>query len=386
MARNLHKIDISNKLYGELDGVTVFLTNELYERLEKIPSKQGTLLNAFRIGRALQGQKHIITLIKASNKNSKIIFNLQKTEKIDNEYYISYEDYSGKNRPRFIQFYKETALDAARFYLNSYFPEEFEYSVGELKESEIKRVGRQLPQVLSVVSDSDKNKVAIMEEATKTVAKLKQRTRKLKTLKKALVDLQRQSSLSFYQHALDELRLRLTENHHETRGKDSWQKWVYENHWLLGVQYLTPIEKAKVGFDNIPDFVFPTLDGFIDILEIKRPTFATIREDPSHAGSFIWCSETNKAIGQVVNYLQIMELNQLQITKRINEDPENKYPTFIHSLKPRAFILIGNSSGWDTRQKQAFRILNYCLHGIEVLTYTDLISRGESIIKMLGKQ
>jgi hypothetical protein len=383
MAENLHRIAISNKLYGELDGVTVFLTDELYKRLEKSPSRLGTLLNAFKIGRALQGQKHIISLIKASNKNSKIIFNLQKTEKIDNQYYINYEEYGRKNRPRFIQFYKQTGLDAARFYLNSYFPKEFKYSVGELKESEIRRVDRQLPRVLSEVSDSDKNKVAIMEEATKTVAKLKRRTKKLGN---ALIDLQRQSSLSFYQQSLDELRLRLTKDYHETRGKDSWQKWIYGNHWLLGVQYLTPIEKAKVGFDNIPDFLFPTLDGFIDILEIKRPTFETIREDPSHAGSFIWCFEMNKAIGQVVNYIQTLELNQLQITKRINEQYEKEYPILIHPLKPRAFILIGNSGGWATRQKDAFRTLNYCLHGIEVLTYTDLISRGESIISMLGKK
>jgi hypothetical protein len=222
-----------------------------------------------------------------------------------------------------------------------------------------------------------------MEEATKTVAKLKRRTKKLGN---ALIDLQRQSSLSFYQQSLDELRLRLTKDYHETRGKDSWQKWIYGNHWLLGVQYLTPIEKAKVGFDNIPDFLFPTLDGFIDILEIKRPTFETIREDPSHAGSFIWCFEMNKAIGQVVNYIQTLELNQLQITKRINEQYEKEYPILIHPLKPRAFILIGNSGGWATRQKDAFRTLNYCLHGIEVLTYTDLISRGESIISMLGKK
>ena len=34
MAENLHKIDISNKVYGELDGVTVFLTDELYKRLD----------------------------------------------------------------------------------------------------------------------------------------------------------------------------------------------------------------------------------------------------------------------------------------------------------------------------------------------------------------
>jgi hypothetical protein len=383
MAGNLHKVAINNKVYGELNGVVVFVTDELYKRLEESPSRQGTLLNAFRIGRAIQGQKHIVTLIKESNKSSKIVFNLQKTERVGNQYFINYDEYRRKSRARFFPFYRQTGLDAARFYLNSYFPEEFEYSADQLKESEIRKVNKRLPQVLGAVSDKDKNKVTIIEEATKTVRKLKRRTKALKT---ALTDLQRQSSLSFYQQSLDELKLRLTKNYPEVKGKHSWQKWIYKNHWLFGVQYLTPIEKTKIGFDNIPDFLFPTLDGFIDILEIKRPTFETIREDPSHAGSYIWCPETNKAIGQVVNYIQNMELNQLLLTKRINEKYGEEYPIPLHAIKPRAFILIGNSAEWNRKRKEAFRTLNYSLHGIEVLTYTELISWGESIILMLSKE
>ncbi|MCK4446285.1 MAG: DUF4263 domain-containing protein [Candidatus Marinimicrobia bacterium] len=383
MTGNLHKVSINNKAYGELNGVVVFLTDELYKRLEKSPSRQGTLLNAFRIGRAIQGQKHIITLIKASRKSSKIVFNLQKTERVGNQYFINYDEFRRRSRARFFPLYRQTGLDAARFYLNSYLPEEFEYNADQLKESEIRRVNKQLPRVLSELSAEEKNKVTIIEEATKTVRKLRRRT---KVLKEALVDLQRQSSLSFYQQSLDELRLRLSKNYPEVKGTYSWQKWIYRNHWLFGVQYLTPIEKAKIGFENIPDFLFPTVDGFIDILEIKKPTFETVREDPSHPGSYVWCSETNKAIGQVVNYIQNMELNQLQLTKRINEKYGEEYPILIQSIKPRAFILIGNSAEWKRKRKEAFRTLNYSLHGIEVLTYDDLIRWGESIILMLSKK
>lgn len=383
MAGNLHKVSINNKAYGELNGVVVFLTDDLYKRLEKSPSRQGTLLDAFRMGRALQGQKHIITLIKESRKSSKIVFNLKKTERVNNQYFINYDEYRRKSRARFFPLYRQTGLDAARFYLNSYLPKEFEYTPDQLKESEIRKVDKKLSQVLSVVSDRDKNKLAIMEEATKTVGKLKRRT---KVLKNALIDLQRQSSLYFYRQTLDEFKMRLTKNYHETIGKDSWQKWIYMNHWLFGIQYLTPIEKEKVGFDNIPDFLFPTVDGFIDILEIKRPTFDTIREDPEHPGSYMWCPETNKAIGQVVNYIQNMELNQLQLTKRINEKYGEEYPILIESIKPRAFVLIGNSAEWKRKRKEAFRTLNYSLHGIEVLTYTDLMRWGESIILMLSKK
>ena len=81
-----------------------------------------------------------------------------------------------------------------------------------------------------------------------------------------------------------------------------------------------------------------------------------------------------------------MELHQLELKERINDKYGKKYPVTIQPLKPRAFILVGMSDNWNAQKKKAFRMLNYALHGIEVLTYTDLIIRGESIISMLEKR
>lgn len=82
---------------------------------------------------------------------------------------------------------------------------------------------------------------------------------------------------------------------HETSGKDSWQNWIYDNNWLFGINYQAPIQKEKVGFDCIPDFLFLSLDGFLDILEIKLPTADVIFEDKSHLGSYSWSSSNRKA-------------------------------------------------------------------------------------------
>jgi len=46
-------------------------------------------------------------------------------------------------------------------------------------------------------------------------------------------------------------------------------------------------------------------------------------------------------------------------------------------LKPRAYILIGNSADWIAEKRDGLRKLNDTLHGIEVLTYQELIFRGE---------
>jgi len=182
------------------------------------------------------------------------------------------------------------------------------------------------------------------------------------------------------QKVVKELDTRLqTGGFSETTGNDSWQKWIYENNWLFGVNYKKPIEKTKINITGImPDYLFPTLDGFVDILEIKLPDNPVINKDTSHSGSWKWTAETNGAIGQVVNYLSEIDRLSLEIEKNIKIE----YGYEISLLKPRAYILIGDSSDWDGGKKEGLRKMNHALHGIEVLTYKDLLDRGNQALKI----
>lgn len=164
----------------------------------------------------------------------------------------------------------------------------------------------------------------------------------------------------------------------ETSGEDSWQKWIFKNNWLFGVNYQEPIEKAKINLSGImPDYLFPTLDGFVDILEIKKPSEQVIIEDTSHKGSWRWSGAVNKAIGQVVNYLAEIDRMRLDIERKLMSELDIE----LLILKPRAYILIGDSLEWNNTQKEGLRNLNSSLHGITVITYRDLYDRAEHLIK-----
>ena len=52
-------------------------------------------------------------------------------------------------------------------------------------------------------------------------------------------------------------------------------------------------------------------------MEIKLPDDSVILEDTSHPGSWKWTSETNKSIGQVVNYLTEIDRLKLEIERNI---------------------------------------------------------------------
>ena len=178
-------------------------------------------------------------------------------------------------------------------------------------------------------------------------------------------------------------RLDSDPGYHETIGGDSWQKWIYKNHWLFGVNYCKVTEKEKINIEGImPDYLFLTTDGFLDVIEIKLPSMKVIERDPSHLGSWIWSKDSNKAIGQVVNYLNEIDRLQLEIERKINDKARrgNKDHKDYSILKPRSYILIGNSENWDMEQKQGLRKLNNALHGIEIITYHDLLQRGSLFI------
>lgn len=187
---------------------------------------------------------------------------------------------------------------------------------------------------------------------------------------------------------LEELKDRLAKIYHETIWDDSWQKWISTNCWLIWASYIKPIEKQKINITWImPDYLYPTHDWFVDILEIKLPKDEVIKDDSSsHAGSWIWTTETNKAIWQVVNYLWEIDRQRLEIEKNVLE----KYNKKISFLKPRAFILIWNDDlwyKWEENEKikrdiklEALKKLNWTLHWIEIITYSELLRRWQTFI------
>jgi hypothetical protein len=69
-----------------------------------------------------------------------------------------------------------------------------------------------------------------------------------------------------------------------------------------------------------------------------------------------------------------------KFSTHIRDKIKEEYEIDISCLKPRAFILIGNSENWSQPKKDALRKLNYYLHNIKVITYKDLFDRGNQFI------
>jgi len=387
MAEDVENIKVKSKNFGSFDGVEIGIAPDLWKDLEKQKTAQGNLIDSLKNGRGLNGFKHLVEKIKTHDKDNKIIFTNAETRKDGKRFYINLYDYRRKTGSRFFVLYRETGLDGASFFLNQNFPDAFDYDKARISDSQLKKIDKNLPKLLKDISSKVKNKKALMQGTTEMLTELRREKKLLKSQIEELENLKNASNILFFQQGLAELENRLTgtKEYRETSGKNSWQSWIYRNNWLFGTHYQIPIEKERIGFNSIPDFLFPTIDGFFDILEIKLPTADVIIEDISHTGSYRWSSKASEAIGQVVNYLHEIELHQLLIAQNIERE-YGKQLSKIFSIKPRAFILIGEKDGWTPAKLEGLRKLNYSLHGIEVLTYTDIYRRGQQIIDLYTKE
>lgn len=384
MKNTLSKITVTNQSYGKLNGTFIYLTNDLYEELSKREIEGKSVSELLKYGRGLSGLKHLIEAIISNNKT--LVFSLNENKIIGDKIFINFDEYRKFTQKQFFSVYRQTGLESSSGFLTAKFPDKFSIGQNQFTDKDKKQIQKDAGKILDSLAEKQKSQRYVIKKTTEIVKDLKVKKHRLKEDLKLLSEIQKQSNIKYYMEKLAELKERLKKDYPETKGKHSWQQWIFENNWLFGIHYQAPIQKEKVGFDNIPDFLFPTLDGFLDILEIKKPSLPIIQEDPSHTDSYIWSNEVNKALGQVINYIDSIELNRLQLKEKINEKYENAYKSTIFTIRPRAFILVGISNDWNDKMKQALRKLNYSLHGIQILTYSELVQRGQKIIDMYSEK
>jgi len=379
----MKKVELSGKNLEALPIKSVYFTDLYYDKISKEKTKDGnTYLSLVMAGRGIRGFKHLLEKLSAADSNAKIVFTNEETCKKNGNWYINLEEYKKSVSAKFFILYRETGLDGASHYLNQKMPEFFTYDKARMTENDYKKASKNLPKILEKL-DTKKDKNAVVEQSLKIIEELSKKKTKVKAEIAELERIKNSSNIAAIISGLNEFEKRLNneKQYKETSGKNSWQFWLKANSWIFGVLYGSPYEKVRVGFDNIPDYLFPTLDGFVDIYEIKLPSHHVVVEDKNHKGSFVWSSDANKAIGQCVNYLSEIELHQFELTDKIKKE----YGVDLRFIKPRAFTVIGSDATISTvKEQEALRKLNYSLHGIEVITYSDLMRRGQQMLKLYG--
>lgn len=116
-----------------------------------------------------------------------------------------------------------------------------------------------------------------------------------------------------------------------------WQRWFQSNSWVLGSQFVRILDDRHIDTRHISDFLMEAYDGFLDVVEIKRPTVAqTFWATAQDHGNFVPSTDLTKAIAQVTRYIYEVEreANSVKFLERVGG---------VKTVKPRCILVFGRS-------------------------------------------
>ncbi len=172
--------------------------------------------------------------------------------------------------------------------------------------------------------------------------------------------------------AIDQFEQQLEQNLNEFE----WQRWFKENSWILGTEFIRILNERRIDRDHISDYLMEAYDGFLDIVEIKKPArdleFWAHKKDREN---FIPSTHLIKAITQVTKYIYEVEreANSIKFQNQIGA---------VKIIKPRCTLIFGRSDRWTTEHRESYRILNSSYHHLTILTYDHVLDRAKSILSV----
>ena len=153
-----------------------------------------------------------------------------------------------------------------------------------------------------------------------------------------------------------------------------WQNWFGKQKWILGSDYIKILTDRTIDEHHIADYIMQSVDGFLDLVEIKKPTLRFWTEPDSH-GNYKPSSDLVAAITQCLNYIYRVE-------RKADSDDFRERVNGVRTVKPKCLLVFGRSNSWNDKQYEAFRILNAAYNQINIITYDQLLERAKGLLGM----
>ena len=154
-----------------------------------------------------------------------------------------------------------------------------------------------------------------------------------------------------------------------------FQNWIESNLWVFGIEYVKKYDARKIALFSEGDLLMESVDGYLDLIELKRPKHSILKYDNSHS-CYYPHPNLSQVIGQSLFYLQKLQDFKLNLEK------EYKFKV----IMPRIKIIIGSNNKFNDAEKDSLRMLNSNLNSIQIITYDDLVNYGKLILSNYKKQ
>ena len=166
--------------------------------------------------------------------------------------------------------------------------------------------------------------------------------------------------------------IELQEKLQEEQPERYCQEWFTRNKWVLGSDFAQIIDERVIDTENIADYIMKSYDGFVDLVEIKKPNGLPFWASTKDHGNYVPSADLTKAITQCLNYIYAIELeaNSTKFARRIGS----------RVIKPRCILIFGRSYDWNDEQREAYRILNAAYNQVSILTYDHISERAQNVL------
>ena len=175
--------------------------------------------------------------------------------------------------------------------------------------------------------------------------------------------------INFLREFKDNLDLDLKESH--------WQNSFNKNKWIFGNEYIGIVNERRIDKNNISDYLMKSFDGFLDIIEIKKPSLNFWNNKLDH-NNLIPSKDLINAITQCNNYLYELE--------RESGNFKSWTDYGVKIIRPRCLLVFGRSNDWEEKHYEAFRILNSSLNKIQIITYDQLLQKASYLLNLDNKE
>ena len=132
------------------------------------------------------------------------------------------------------------------------------------------------------------------------------------------------------------------------------------------------LAERDIDVDDIADYLMRSIDGFLDVVEIKKPDVPFWTRPDSH-GNLCPSAQLTAAIIQCLNYLYRIEMqsNSVEFLERVNGTK---------TVKPQCLLVYGRSNDWGEDELKSLRILNASYHQLHIITYDQLLIRAKQLL------
>lgn len=190
----------------------------------------------------------------------------------------------------------------------------------------------------------------------------------------------------------DTILLKLTNmlNDEENYSESIWQKEILSIILLLYPKYIKVLEKIQFKDTSERkrqlDFLLLDFNGYVDIVEIKKPFHQAIVTEGKYRDNHIPLRELSGTVMQLEKYIYYLNKKGHQTERDLTDKYKDELPNGfeIKITNPGGMIIMGRGKDLNLQQKEDFEIIRRKYKSvIDIITYDDLLRRLQCTLEVL---